>query len=106
MADFGVERVRYSGAYVYRTTRSGRLSHHAYGLAIDLHEFQQGGETWSVKKDFRKNVDCGENDRGLNALACHMRASVFFDEFLTPDFNADHRDHLHISVPRAASPRL
>jgi len=100
MEQFGVTRIRYSGAYVYRTTRTGRLSHHAHGLAIDLHEFQTRSSTFSVKHDFKRNVTCDRRAQKLNDLACALRRQPFFEEFLTPDYNADHYDHLHVSVPR------
>lgn len=100
MSGFGVKRIRYSGAYVYRTTRSGRLSHHALGLAIDLHDFETATGRLSVKQDFVKNAGCAGQNPLLNSLSCKMREQALFEEFLTPDYNADHRDHLHISVPR------
>ena len=46
----GVTEARYSGAYVYRTSHPGRMSLHAYGLAIDLHEFKVSGEGLLVKR--------------------------------------------------------
>lgn len=96
----GVTRVRYSGAYVYKTTSSGRLSHHAHGLAIDLHAFEMKGHVADVERDFERGVGCRKDGPELNGLACELRASRVFDEFLTPDYNYDHRDHLHVSVPR------
>lgn len=95
-----LKRVRYSGAYSFRRTRTGRLSHHAHGLAIDLHDLTFAKEEASVIKDYRKNTGCPTASSRLNQLACDMRAARVFQEFLTPDFNYDHRDHLHISVPR------
>lgn len=95
-----LKRVRYSGAYSFRRTRTGRLSHHAHGLAIDLHDLTFSNEETSVVKDYRKNTGCPTASSRLNELACDMRAARVFQEFLTPDFNYDHRDHLHISVPR------
>ena len=105
MGEFGVTKVRFSGAYVYRTTRSGRLSHHAWGLAIDLHDFEVNGVVLSVKSDFLRNAGCDGVSSKLNALSCSMRSSALFEEFLTPDFDADHHDHLHLSVPRRTSER-
>jgi hypothetical protein len=97
---YDLKRVRYSGAYSFRRTRTGRLSHHAHGLAIDLHDLTFAKEETSVIKDYRKNTGCPTASSRLNELACDMRAARVFQEFLTPDFNYDHRDHLHISVPR------
>jgi hypothetical protein len=100
LARHGVTRVRYSGAYVYKTAPSGRLSHHAHGLAIDLHEFSRGQTSLSVDRAFSRNVGCKGDVPALNRLACELRATRSFEEFLTPDYNAAHRDHLHLSVPR------
>ncbi len=96
----GITRVRFSGAYSYRRTPSGRLSHHAHGLAIDIHELSFGRESVSVDADFMTNVGCQKDVPRLNEIACAMRDTRMFEEFLTPDYNSDHRDHLHISVPR------
>lgn len=96
----GVSRVRFSGAYAYRRTPSGRLSHHAHGLAIDIHEIWFGSKSVSVDGDFLRNVGCQPGVPKLNEVACAMRNTSMFEEFLTPDYNQDHRDHLHISVPR------
>lgn len=96
----GVTRVRFSGAYSYRRTRSGRLSHHAHGLAIDLHELHIGASSFSVDNDFARGVGCQPGVPPLNQVACALREQRIFEELLTPDFDFDHRDHLHISVPR------
>ncbi len=95
-----VSRVRFSGAYVYRSTRSGRLSHHAHGLALDMHDLVLDGQTLSVKKDFLRATTCTEQAPALNRLACALREAHVFEELLTPDYNADHYDHLHIAVSR------
>lgn len=96
----GVTRARFSGAYVYRTTRGGRLSHHAHGLALDVHEVLMNGAKLDVSADFARNVGCEGDIPALNRLACALQSSRLFEEFLTPDSNADHHDHLHLAVPR------
>jgi len=106
---FHVSAARFSGAYVRKTTRTGRMSHHAYGLAIDIHTLVINGEAVDVKKGFARGAGCERRSTALNQLACELRASGYFEEFLTPDYNADHADHLHISVPlssRSASASL
>ena len=100
LEEHGVTRARFSGAYVYRTTRSGRLSHHAHGLALDVHEVVMNGEKFDVSSDFARNVGCEGDIPRLNRLACALQSSRLFEEFLTPDSNADHHDHLHLAVPR------
>lgn len=99
-AEHGVTRARFSGAYTYRRTRSGRLSHHAHGLAIDLHDLEFGAKSFSILNDFARSVGCSPKNPPVNRLACAMRDERLFEEFLTPDYNFDHRDHLHIAVPR------
>lgn len=96
----GIRRVRFSGAYVYRTSKTGRLSLHAYGLALDVHEVTTKSGTYSVKRDFARGLgeSCGDEAPLLNRLACRLRAPGLFRELLTPDYDADHHDHLHLGV--------
>jgi hypothetical protein len=99
----GVTRARFSGVYVYRTSRVGRLSYHAYGLAIDLHSFHINGREYSVKRDFARGIGdgCSHNAPPLNRVSCVLRRAGLFKEMLTPDYNADHHDHFHLGlVPR------
>ncbi len=100
LSALGVTQMRFSGAYVYRNKRSGRLSLHAHGLAIDVHEIWFGAEQLSVKKDFARGLgrECTPNMPKLNELACRVRAHRLFKELLTPDDNADHYDHLHFGL--------
>jgi hypothetical protein len=94
----GVTRARFSGAYVYRTSKQGRLSLHAYGLAIDMHDVTTAEGTFSVKKDFARGIGCAEDSPLLNRLACRLRALGLFRELLTPDYDADHQDHVHLGL--------
>lgn len=103
----GIERLRFSGAYVYRTTRGGRLSLHARGLALDVHDVVAAGTTLSVKKDFARGAGCSGEIPLLNRVACDLRALGWFRELLTPDDDRDHHDHFHLAVSpaeAAASP--
>lgn len=96
----GVSDVRFSGAYVYRLSNKGRVSLHAYGLAIDLHGFTRLGVHYEVDHDFKKGlgVSPAADAPPVNAIATRLRNSGFFHEYLTPDDNADHHDHVHIGV--------
>lgn len=96
----GITRARFSGAYVYRTSKQGRLSLHAYGLAVDMHEVATSDGSRSVKKDFERGLSdgCAEGAPVLNRLACRLRALGLFRELLTPDYDADHQDHLHLGL--------
>jgi len=97
---YGVTDVRFSGAYVYRLSAKGRVSLHAYGLAIDMHGFTRNGVHYEVKRDFHKGLGTAlDADAPVaNAIAVRFRKSGLFHEYLTPDDNADHHDHVHIGV--------
>ncbi len=99
----GISAVRFSGAYSYRMARVGRLSLHAYGLALDVHEVIADGKSYVVARDFAKGLPngCAEQAPLLNRLACRLAQLRIFQELLTPDSNADHYDHLHIAIARA-----
>ena len=95
----GVSEIHFSGAYSYRTSRVGRLSLHAYGLALDVHEIVVGGRRLSVERDFARGIGCGGLGPALNRVACRLRELGLFRELLTPDYNADHNNHFHLGVP-------
>lgn len=99
----GISAIRFSGAYSYRMARVGRLSLHAYGLALDVHEVTAFGQSYVVARHFAKALPngCAESAPVLNRLACRLAQLRLFQELLTPDSNADHRDHLHLAISRA-----
>jgi hypothetical protein len=96
----GVSDVRFSGAYVYRLSNKGRVSLHAYGLAIDMHGFTRLGVHYEVDRDFHKGLGTALADDApaVNAIAVRFQHSGLFHEYLTPDDNADHHDHVHVGV--------
>jgi hypothetical protein len=98
----GISAIRFSGAYSYRMARVGRLSLHAYGLALDVHEVIAEGKSYVVARDFAKGLPngCSSDAPLLNRLACHLAQLRVFQELLTPDSNADHHDHLHVAIAR------
>lgn len=101
----GIEKVRFSGAYVNRTTRRGRPSLHARGLAVDIHDWVVGSDTITVKQHYARGAGCGDEAPLLNRLACSLSATGLFRELLTPDYDRDHHDHFHLAVrPEAAPP--
>ena len=83
--------------------RVGRLSLHAYGLALDVHEVTADGKSFVVARDFARGLSngCAADAPVLNRLACRFAQLRLFQELLTPDSNADHRDHLHFAIARA-----
>jgi hypothetical protein len=94
----GVSDVRFSGAYVYKLTHPGRMSMHAYGLAVDLHAFTAGGTTLEIKREFERGAGCRAGLPLLNRVACSTKTHGSFKEQLGPDDNAAHFDHLHLGL--------
>lgn len=125
-AEAGIDELQFSGAYDYRTRRgSTKLSAHAYGLAIDAHVFRGAAGTLNVTRDFEAGVGTwvgivpreGEIDacigqpttdagRRLRTLVCHLKHHSAFRVIVTPDDNADHRDHLHLEAFADAQSRV
>jgi len=106
LRSFGITAMRFSGAYSYRMARVGRLSLHAYGLALDVHEVTAYGQSHVVARDFAKGLPngCATDAPLLNRLACRLAQLRLFQELLTPDSNADHHDHLHLAIARVPRP--
>jgi hypothetical protein len=113
----GVRDLLFSGIYQYRTRRgSSRLSEHAHGLAIDVHQFGTvDGKVIDVQRDFEPGVGewpkerpsdlvtcvgTPENPSGrtLRELACSLRMASVFREIITADDNSDHDNHFHIEA--------
>ncbi len=110
----GVRDLFFSGIYEYRPRRhSKKLSEHAHGLAIDVHQFGTAdGRVFDVERDFetgagdwatRDQVACvGAPERAegrtLRELACALRVSSAFREIITADDNSDHENHFHIEA--------
>lgn len=108
----GIRDLYFSGMYEYRTRRrSKKLSEHAHGFAIDVHQFGTAdGRVFDVERDFEQGVGEWESrdpvacvgspekpeGRVLRELACSLRASSAFREIITADDNSDHDNHFHI----------
>lgn len=117
-AEAGISELHFSGAYDHRTRRgSGKLSAHAYGLAIDAHAFRSREGILDIARDFEAGAgawtglrpSAGEIEscighpatdagRRLRTLVCRLRHHSAFRVVVTPDDNADHRDHLHLEA--------
>jgi len=121
----GLDTLEYSSAYDYRTRRGAEvLSAHAHGLAIDVHVLRGAGRRFEVRRDFEAGVGewrklrpgpgrltaCigqprTEAGTTLRRLVCRLKLHTAFRVIVTPDDNADHRDHLHLEVyPDANDP--
>ncbi len=86
LTHLGVTALRFSGAYVYRNSRVGKLSLHANGLAIDVHAMQVGGTWLEVEHDFTRGLKdgCAESSPLLNRVACELKRTGRFKELFTP----------------------
>ena len=100
LAELGVTRFTFSGAYVDRLTRAGRPSLHARGLAIDVHVMTVLGQELAVKDRFVRGMtdECAADAPALNRVHCGLRRLGLYKELLTPDYDADHHDHFHLAV--------
>ena len=92
-------RVDSFGSYACRPIRGGRegrWSEHARGNAIDIAGFRlSGGRRISVAGDWKGDDTEAAFLRDVRDGACRMFATV-----LSPDYNAAHRDHLHLDQAR------
>jgi hypothetical protein len=122
----GIDELAFSGAYDYRNRRrSALLSAHAYGLAIDVHTLSGPAGRFDVTKDFEagsgrwRGLSARVGDlegcvgrprsaaaRRLRQLACRLKHHSAFRVIITPDDDADHRDHLHLETFPDAEARV
>jgi hypothetical protein len=91
-----VVRIDQLGTYACRTIygRPGaRPSEHAHANALDVAGFRlSDGRRITVLKDFRKDTAEGRFVRATRDGACRV-----FGVTLSPDYNAEHADHLHLN---------
>ncbi|RAK57650.1 extensin family protein [Phenylobacterium deserti] len=90
-----VTQVDHYGSYSCRNVygrESGRPSEHARANALDVAGFRlSDGRRITVAGDFRR-----EDERGAFLRRVRDDACGFFHGVLSPDYNAAHRDHLHL----------
>lgn len=97
----GVQKIRVAAHYSCRNrnnARSGRLSEHAKGRAIDVSGFQ-------LRDGTRVTVLKGWNSRAWSKRlrALHKGACGPFGTVLGPNADAYHRDHFHFDTARYRS---
>lgn len=93
-----------------------RKSRHGAGMALDIGMLDRAdGTRWNIAKDFPKELGrppCeareAEPEPGgpedLRALVCDLAISGIFSVVLTPNFNQEHHDHVHVELnPRVPS---
>jgi hypothetical protein len=90
----GVAEVTHFGSYSCRTiSGTSHMSEHATANAFDISGFKlKSGKIISVLKDWRG---------GTKSEFLHeMRSGLcdYFNLTLSPDYNADHKDHFHVDM--------
>jgi len=90
-----VARIDHFGSFAGRNIggeAGGRRSEHASANALDVAGFVlANGDTVRVARDWS-----AEGPRGRFLRAIHAGACGFWNVVLGPDYNAAHRDHLHL----------
>ncbi|MFC7536777.1 extensin family protein [Sphingomonas sp. GCM10030256] len=93
----GVEQVLHAGSFSCRRLygrASGPWSEHATADAVDIVGFRLGNDrTVSVLRDWSAGGSGAAFLRDVRDGACAMFSTV-----LSPDYNAAHRDHLHLDM--------
>lgn len=107
VTDYGVYNYRCIGGGTPPNCPNG-ISQHAYAMAIDLAGFTTGdGAYASVNDDWVIDPDAEETceaptvegkDRFLHELICELKANDVWKIVLTPNYNADHRNHFHVDL--------
>lgn len=108
VTDLGVYNYRCIGNTGTPPNCPNGISQHAYGNAIDLAVFKDAaGMTYSVAADFvidpapEKTCTAATEpgkDAFLHELICGLKAEKLWNIVLTPNYNADHRDHFHVDL--------
>jgi hypothetical protein len=102
LAEIQISEVTHLGVYNCRATRSGkRLSQHGLGTAMDIVSFKtESGQRLSVSKDWERGVTDPRTKSGrlLLDIARRLHRGYVFNIILTPEYNEDHHDHLHVDL--------
>lgn len=121
---YDIRELIHLGIYNYRCIGGGhpatdgcRPSQHAFARALDIHELVDGeGRRFNVEDDWviTDDVACApfgdapmphpeDPDALLREVACDLFQDGVFHIVLTPNYNAAHRNHLHVDVTPGAS---
>jgi hypothetical protein len=95
--------------------KRGKLSQHAYGMAMDVTAFKlKDGRTLEVERDFHGKIGdpvCGPGAEltppsaeatDLRNIVCAIARTGMFHNVLTPNYNTAHKNHLHFDITRNA----
>jgi hypothetical protein len=107
VADYGVYNYRCIGGGTPPDCPNG-VSQHAYATAFDIAGYTTSdGTFYSVNDDWVIDGDdedtCaaatdGDDDAFLHEVICAQKAADVWNIVLTPNYNADHRNHFHADL--------
>jgi len=107
ISDLGVYNFRCIGGGTPPNCPNG-ISQHAFATAIDLAGVTDGeGAFFSVNDDWIIDPDAEETcaaptepgkDQFLHEVICALKAANTWNIVLTPNYNADHRNHFHVDL--------
>jgi len=113
VADIGVYNYRCIGGVGTPPDCPQGMSQHAYAKAIDLAAFTTSdASVYTVATDWIIDPDTEETcaapaepgkDAWLHELICELKAAGTWNIVLTPNYNADHRDHFHVDLISGAN---
>lgn len=100
LASWHITEIEHYGAFADRTTRRGRPSRHAQGLALDVARFKFPDSRLDVASSYAHGwgAGCRPDAPALNRVVCQLRELGLFRELITPDHDNDHRDHVHLAI--------
>jgi hypothetical protein len=90
-----VSEILHFGSYNCRTIRgSSYMSEHSTGNAFDIAGFRlKSGKIITVRKDWT-----GSQQHSQFLHVVHDGLCDYFNLTLSPDYNADHKDHFHVDM--------
>jgi hypothetical protein len=118
----GVTEVRYFSAFRpnFETSSERGAARHAGALAFDLERLDRPAElggpldvraAWTAARDEPPcaptiRTSRSERERALRAFFCAIDDARLFNVMLTPNYDADHDNHLHLELRRGVRWRL
>jgi hypothetical protein len=107
VADLGVYNFRCIGGGTPPNCPNG-ISQHAFATAIDIAgvtdttgEFASVNDDWVIDPNSEETCEAATEpgkDRQLHELICALKAANVWTIVLTPNYNADHRNHFHVDL--------
>lgn len=111
LSTYGFSSIEYSSIYRRnaRVRGGSKISGHAHGLAIDIGKFTLGGQrTLDVLDDWverdRGDDPCSKEydepvpSQLMRKAVCEAGAQKLFQVVLTPHYNRDHANHIHLEI--------